>query len=117
MSVKLMGPNDNFVPKVLKDGAGKLKVGAEKKTNFESVNHEDFSGKQRLADTNPGSNRQNQPQYGKNPAQKEMRDGKEIPMKKRTEISAEEESNKPPRGFVYSREGHKIDNGPSSEGQ
>lgn len=115
MSVEFKGPNPNFT-KMKKDG-GDVKVDGAKKVKLESVNHQDFSGKQRLADTNPGSDRQSREVHGKNPATHGALTGMKQPKMGDRSIGTETKSNEPPRGFVYNREGHKMETGSTSEGQ
>lgn len=115
MPVEFKGPNPNFT-KMKKDG-GDVKVDGVKKVAVESVNHQDFGGKQRLADTNPGSDRQSREVHGTNPAEKGRLTGMKVPkLGGNREIGTEKTSNEPPRGFRYNREGHKIENSSLSEG-
>lgn len=116
MKTKLSGPNENFVPKVLKNG-GDVKVGAGKDVKFESVNHDDFAGKKQLADKNPGTGEQNHEVHGESPAMKGRLSGMHQPKIGGSDESVSKEMglNKPPRAFKYSREGHNVDGGSISE--
>lgn len=118
MAVEFKGPNGSFV-NMKKDG-GDVKVGGMKSVKNESVNHDDFSGKQRLADTNPGADKQSKTLHSKEPFTKGRLDGMEQPKGMGLQdgkISQNESSNKPPRSFVTSREGHPVMRGPGAEGQ
>jgi hypothetical protein len=118
MNTKLLGPNGKFIDMV-KDG-GDVKVDGGRKTDLHSVNHDDFSGKQRLADTNPGADKQSKTLHSKEPFTKGRLDGMEQPKGMGLQdgkISSNKSSNEPPRSFVTSREGHPVMRGPGSEGQ
>lgn len=116
MATKLMGPNDNFVPKFHHD-KGDVKVGSGPATKLESVNHEDFEGRQRIPDTNPGAGEQNHEVHGTNPAEKGRLSGMHQPKIGGSDesVSKEKGLNTPPRAFKYSREGHAVDRGSISE--
>lgn len=116
MSVKFEGPNGNFVPKFFKD-KGDVKVGSGPSTKLESVNHEDFEGRKRVPDTNPGAGEQNHDVHGTNPAEKGKLTGMFQPKTggMKQSVSGEKGLNTPPRAFKYSREGHAVNRGSISE--
>ena len=107
MATKFMGPNDNFVPKFHHD-KGDVKVGGGRDVKNESVNHDDFEGRKRLADKNPGTGEQNHEVHGTNPAEKGKLSGMFQPKTggMKQSVSGEMGVNKPPRAFKYTREGH-----------
>lgn len=115
MAVKFEGPNNNFVPKMLKKG-GDFKPGGEKKTMVESVNHDRYDGSKAKPDTNPGAYENSKMVHGADPAEKDRRPGMKVPeIGGEREIGKEEKLNHPPRAFKYSREGHSVMNGSNSE--
>jgi hypothetical protein len=114
--VKLMGPNENFVPKFLKHG-GDVKVGGEMKTKLESVNHDDMNGEKKHPDTNPGADEQSRTVHKEEPAEKGARPGMEQPGENMITISKQEKLNRQPRAFKYSREGRAVDNGSNGNGE
>ena len=109
--VELKGPNASFVGKMLKHG-GDVKVGGEKKVELESVNHDDAMGRKKLADTNPGADKQNHEVHGEKPAELGKLSGIHQPKIGGSDESVEKEIklNRPPRAFKYSREGHSMEN-------
>lgn len=117
MSVEFRGPNPNFT-KMKKDG-GDVKVDGMKETHLESVNRDDFEGRERKPKINPGADSQSRTVHGKQPFTEGALSGMEQPKMglQDEKISGDKKINEPPRGFKYNREGHKIENGGSMEGQ
>ena len=115
MGVEFKGPNPDFL-KMKKDG-GDVKPGSGKGVEVHSVNHDDFSGRQRLADKNPGTGENSRTVHAKTPFTEGALSGMEQPKmgEQDGKIEGGKKINEPARGFKYNREGHKIDNGPISE--
>lgn len=115
MSVKFEGPNPNFTH-MKKDG-GDVKPGAGRDVTVHSVNHDDFSGKQRLADKNPGTGENSRTVHAKAPFTEGALSGMEQPKmgEQDGKISQDKGLNEPPRAFKINREGHAVDRGSVSE--
>lgn len=115
MAVKFEGPNPNFT-NMKKDG-GDVKPGDGKSVMVESVNHEDFSGRKRLADKNPGTGENSRTVHAKAPFTEGALSGMEQPKmgEQDGKISSNVSMNEPPRAFKVNREGHAIDRGSVSE--
>jgi hypothetical protein len=117
MTVEFKGPNPKFTD--MKKDKGDVKVGSGRDVKLESVNHDDFAGKSRLADKNPGTGDQSRDVHGTNPFEKGKLTGMEQPKMglQDEKINGDKKLNEPPRAFKYSREGHAIENGSKMEGQ
>ncbi len=119
--VKLMGPNENFVPKFLRD-KGDVKVDGLRKVKLESVNHEGSEGNsegnpgQHHPDTNEGADRQSREVHKMEPAEKGARPGMMQPGENMESISGYEKLNRQPRSFKFNREGRAVNNGSEGNG-
>lgn len=114
--MKLKGPNGDFSRLVTKSGDNVAPRGG-KDTKLESVNHENFQGEKKLPDTNPGTKEQSRPHFGADPGEKNKLTGFKPGAGMEVPIGGKISLNSGTRAFTYSKEGHAVDNGSSSEGQ